>query len=142
MVTTPAAVQSDRPVEMANREIEMAGGLCKDVLSADRRLESWQNKIESEIEKITEDDINAIKQDVSSASSLRVSWKAEMARLEGSYSAMRELSRKPSTAERGQLQGPLDELQRLLDALPGRIAIVNDRVMDLLDRVMYLQVRH
>ncbi len=135
-------VEEERLPDDINRKIEAAEKLENNIAATDRQLAVRQDQMYSGDDAVYRASIGDARRDISVASARSDGWKAEIDRLEKDCAELRSQADRLPSGDRDQASGRLMELHRELDAIRLRLTSVNDRITDMLDRVLYITERH
>jgi chromosome segregation ATPase len=69
-------------------------------------------------------------------------WKEEISRLEKEFADLHSHVGRLPPGEKKQSSDRLEELRRVLDVTDSQMSTIEDRIISLLDRIMYLTERH
>ncbi|MGA9140896.1 MAG: hypothetical protein WBZ29_11770 [Methanocella sp.] len=135
-------VEEERLPDDISRKIEAAEKLEGNIAATDRQLAARQDQLYSGDDEVYRAVIGDARRDISVASARTDGWKAEIDRLEKDFSELRSKADRLSSGDRDRASEGLKELRRELEAIRLRLTSVDDRVMDMLDRVLYITERH
>jgi chromosome segregation ATPase len=135
-------VEEERLLDDISRKIEAAEKLEDNIAATDRQLAMRQDQLYSGDDEVYRAAIGDVRRDISVASARTDGWKAEIDRLEKDFSELRSKADRLSSGDRDRASERLRELRRELDAIRLRLTSVDDRITDMLDRVLYITERH
>jgi outer membrane murein-binding lipoprotein Lpp len=123
-------------------QIFRAEKLDHDMAAADRELVARQERLYSGDDAVYREAPGAARQDIASASERVDSWNGEIDRMEKECYDLRSRVARLPPGEQGQAAERLEDLRRIHVVAGSRLIIIQDRIIDLLDRVLYITERH
>lgn len=135
-------VEENRLPDEIGRKIEAAEKLDGNIASTDRELIARQEQLYSGDDDVYKASIGDARRDISVASARLDGWKEEIVRLEKDCADLRSQADRLPPRDRDQASEQLKELRRELDAIGLRLISVDNRITDMLDRVLYITERH
>ena len=135
-------VEEERLPDDIVRMIEAAEKLEGNIAATDRLLAARQDQLYSGDDEVYKAVIGDMRRDISVASARSDGWKEEIGKLEKDYSKLRSQADRLPPGDRDRASGQLKELRREIGAIRLRLTSVDDRITDMLDRVLYITERH
>jgi chromosome segregation ATPase len=135
-------VEEDRLSGEIGRMIEAAEKLQGNIAATERQLAARQDELYSGDDEVYKASIGDARRDISVASARSDGWKEEIGKLEKDCSELRSQADRLPPGDRDRASGQLKELRRELGAIRLRLTSVDDRITDMLDRVLYITERH
>jgi outer membrane murein-binding lipoprotein Lpp len=140
MVTTYA--EESRLSGEIEGQISRAERLDHDMAAADRELAARQEQLYSGDDAVYREVLGAARRDISGASERVDKWNEEIDRMEKDCYDLRSRVTRLPPGEQGQTAERLEDLRRMHVVARSRLIAVQDRVTDLLDRVLYITEPH
>jgi chromosome segregation ATPase len=140
MVLTQAGESRIR--DEIEKQIVNAERLAENIAATDRHLAARQDQLYSGEDAVYKDVIEPARQDISVATVRADTWKDEIGRLKRECGDLRSRVNRLPSAEKGPLEGRVEELQSEVIAAGSRLTSVMDRITDMLDRVLYITEKH
>jgi hypothetical protein len=123
-------------------QISLAERLDHNMAAVDRELAVRQDQLYSGDDAVYREALGATRQDISSASERVDRWKEEIDRMEKECYDLRSRAARLPPGEQGPAAERLEDLRRIHVVARSRVITIQDRIIDLLDRVMYITERH
>jgi outer membrane murein-binding lipoprotein Lpp len=140
MVTTYA--EESRLSGEIEGQISRAERLDHDMAAADRELAARQEQLYSGDDAVYREVLGAARRDISGASERVDRWNGEIDRMEKECYELRSRVARLPPGEEGKAAERLEDLRRMHVVARSRLIAVQDRVTDLLDRVLYITEPH
>jgi predicted nucleic acid-binding Zn-ribbon protein len=140
MVSTYA--EEGRMADEIGRKIAEVEAFNGDILAAYEKLAKRRDQLYSGDDAVYKASLGDARRDISDASDRLDAWKREATRFENECREMRSKAGKLAPEEKGRASGRLKELRIVLDVARARLISFDDRITDMLDRVLYITERH
>jgi hypothetical protein len=135
-------VEADRLPGKIGETIAAADRLYNSMAATDAMLALIQDKLYSGDEDVYNKAIIDVRRGIADYHDQVDGWKIEVDRLEKERTDLRSLVIGLPPGERGRPWDRLDELRREIDTIRARMIMIDNRITDMLDRVLYITERH
>jgi hypothetical protein len=123
-------------------QIALAERLDICMAAVDRKLAARQEQLYSGDDAIYREAIGATRQEIANATDQVDTWKGEISRMKKECYDLRQRVAGLSPGEQGPAAERLEDLRRKHVVAQSRLITVQNRIADMLDRVLYITERH
>jgi outer membrane murein-binding lipoprotein Lpp len=123
-------------------QLALVRRVAENMAAMDRHLAARQDQLYSGEEAIYREVIGPARQDIANATARSDKWKSEVGKLKKECNDLDSRIARLPPGERGTASERLEDLRREVIMARSRLTSIQDRITDMLDRVLYITERH